>query len=224
MKVTTEEYLQFAAYNIAEQAVLLSKNGMPTENILKGAATSLSKMFDTVISGNRIALDGDEILLSEDEIEMRRDYLNTLTVEDDCKKFKVVAIDTKHITFEMINSSKKMNIFSSSKMVHFKKRIVLTSSHPQEYNEKHYLCFEDLKLKFFEKLEFTLEAHFFDRVPGYGIFLKPINGHPIPVPGYGYNNGQSKLLNLKLKREDTGEELIKFNITECQNIEKAPSA
>ena len=84
----------------------------------------------------------------------------------------------------------------------------------------------------FEGLEFDLSGDlaaydlalvgFFERVEGYGIRLLPINGHPVSVPGYGYNNGYySSHLTLVLERPDkTGWGVTYyFDISKCQDIE-----
>lgn len=94
----------------------------------------------------------------------------------------------------------------------------LSSDHEQSCCESHYLSFADLSLKDFEGLEFDLSNEdFFERIPGYGIALKPINGHPVRVPGYGDNNGYySSNLSLILENED-GRLFRSFDITECQD-------
>lgn len=54
-------------------------------------------------------------------------------------------------------------------------------------HENHYLSFsfKDLIINDFKDLEFDLSSKFFfERVPGYGIRLLPMNGNPISVPGY----------------------------------------
>lgn len=73
----------------------------------------------------------------------------------------------------------------------------------------------------FDGLEFNLDTNnFFERVDGYGIRLLPLNGHPISVAGYGYNNGYySSHLDLTLINAD--KKFIKtYNITECQTIQE----
>ena len=45
---------------------------------------------------------------------------------------------------------------------------------------------EDLDLSDFDGLEFDLtNDNFFERIKGYGIALKPINGWAVRIPGYG---------------------------------------
>lgn len=96
----------------------------------------------------------------------------------------------------------------------FENGITLTSNHERDCCENHYLDFSNLKLEDFEGLEFDLSGDaFFERVEDYGIRLIPTNGHPVSIPGYGYNNGYYSS-NLDLVLSDGRE----FNITECQVI------
>ena len=92
---------------------------------------------------------------------------------------------------------------------------ILSSDHQQSCCEHHYLDFSDLTLNDFEGLEFDLtNDNFFERVEGYGIRLRPLNGHPIAIPGYGSNNGYySSNLTLEL----SGTISKSYNITECQD-------
>lgn len=92
----------------------------------------------------------------------------------------------------------------------------LYSYHSSDCCESHYLSMKDLSLSDFDGLEFDLSNdNFFERIEGYGIALKPVTGHPVRIPGYGYNNGYySNQLNLILMRD--GQEIFDFNITECQ--------
>lgn len=66
-------------------------------------------------------------------------------------------------------------------------------------------------------LQFDISSpDFFERIPDYGIALKPINGLPIRVPGYGSNNGYySSDLSLTLTRNGIE---TNFDISECQVI------
>lgn len=93
----------------------------------------------------------------------------------------------------------------------------LLSDHDQDCCEHHYLDFSQLSLADFDGLEFDQSSpDFFERVPDYGIRLLPANGHPIGVPGYGYNNGfYSANLLLRLERPGATTD---FDITECQEI------
>ncbi len=95
----------------------------------------------------------------------------------------------------------------------------LESYHSNECCESHYLNFSDLTIKDFDGLEFDLSTdNFFERVEGYGIALKPLNGNPVRVPGYGSNNGNySSELDLILKKD--GKEIKLHDITECQKLE-----
>ena len=115
------------------------------------------------------------------------------------EKVKVVKFDSDSITFE--------------------NGITLYSDHEQSCCETHYLSLSDLTMGDFEGLEFDLSTEdFFERIEGFGIALKPINGHPIRIPGYGSNNGfYSSNLALILTNGKTFEKV--FDITECQSID-----
>ena len=102
----------------------------------------------------------------------------------------------------------------------FENGFILTSNHDRECCEVHYLDMIDLSINDFEGLEFDFtDEDFFERVDDYGIRLKPINGYPIPIPGYGENNGYySDDLDLVLICEHGFKKI--FNITNCQKIEE----
>ena len=83
---------------------------------------------------------------------------------------------------------KVVNVDSDS--VEFENGVKLYSNHDQDCCESHYLDFSDLKIEDFKDLEFDLtNDDFFERIEDYGIALKPINGFPVRIPGYGSNNG-----------------------------------
>lgn len=86
----------------------------------------------------------------------------------------------------------------------------LTSVHGRECCEKHYIDFSHITLEEVKDLEFDLSNDkFFNRIPNYGIELVPLNGFPVRVPGYGYNNGYySANITLVLGKQ--------FDVTECQ--------
>lgn len=112
-------------------------------------------------------------------------------------KLKVVKVTSDDITFD--NGTK------------------LYSEHIQDCCENHYLDFSDLTLNDFEELEFDLTTdNFFNRIEDYGIELIPILGHPIRIPGYGYNNGYYSS-NLNLVISGVGVEKT-YPINECQSI------
>ena len=92
----------------------------------------------------------------------------------------------------------------------------LYSDHDHDCCENHYINWKDLSLKDFEGLEFDLSNdNFFTAIPGYGIALNPIKGHPVRVAGYGENNGYySTNLTLVLEQKQTR----KFDVTNCQDI------
>ena len=94
----------------------------------------------------------------------------------------------------------------------------LSSFHQVDCCEGHYLDFSDLTLDDFNGLDFDLESdNFFERIEGYGIALLSTNGHPVRVPGYGYNNGwYSDKLELILERP--GMKVKVYDITDCQKI------
>ena len=93
----------------------------------------------------------------------------------------------------------------------------LSSEHITECCEVHYLGFDDIDISDFDGLEFDLtNDDFFERIEGYGIALKPKNGFPVRIPGYGFNNGwYSSDLTLILTN---GREGRTYDITDCQVI------
>jgi hypothetical protein len=101
----------------------------------------------------------------------------------------------------------------------FDNGVRLYSNHDSECIESHYLSLADLTLADFVGLEFDLTSEeFFERVDGYGIALKPLEGHPVRIPGYGFNNGYySSHLDLVL-RDNNGFSKV-FDVSECQVIE-----
>jgi len=113
-------------------------------------------------------------------------------------KLKVIKIDSSEITFD--NGSK------------------LYSNHEQDCCESHSLSMNDLTLDDFDGLEFNLTTdEFFERIPEYGIALKPIVGHPVRIPGYGSNNGYySSNLDLIITNAYNMGIYKEYNITECQ--------
>lgn len=110
----------------------------------------------------------------------------------------------------------KVERISDNQLI-FDDGLKLCSQHIADCCESHYLSFENLTVKDFEGLEFDLTSDtFFERVKNYGIRLIPLNGYPISVPGYGYNNGYYSS-NLQLLITDAEENIIKeFDVTECQ--------
>lgn len=111
---------------------------------------------------------------------------------------KVVKIDSDHLEFD--------------------NGVKLDSDHSSECCEKHYLDLSDLTLEDFAGLKFNLtNDNFLEKIEGYGIALKPINGFPVRIPGYGSNNGYYSH-NLTLTLSD-GKAFYKvFDISECQDI------
>lgn len=93
----------------------------------------------------------------------------------------------------------------------------LYSKHLQDCCESHELTFSDLTLSDFDGLEFDLRGGgFFRKIPEFGIELLPVHGHPVRIPGHGYNNGYYGT-DLTLVLENTGVR-TEYNITECQVI------
>lgn len=109
-------------------------------------------------------------------------------------------------------------IYVDADVLRFDDGSELSSSHESDCCESHYLSFADSKLSDFDGLNFDLSSSdFFEKVEGFGIRLLPTNGHPISVPGYGYNNGYySAELTLVLERAN--KTTTKFDVTDCQVI------
>lgn len=109
-------------------------------------------------------------------------------------------------------------IYVDNDVLRFDDKSELYSSHDQDCCEHHYLSFEGQTLADFSGLEFDLSSStFFEKVDGFGIRLIPVIGHPISVPGYGYNSGYySSNLTLVLERPGM---TTKFDISECQEIQ-----
>lgn len=107
----------------------------------------------------------------------------------------------------------------NSESLVFENGVELYSDHEQDCCEFHYLSFSDLTIEDFEGLEFDLESdELFERIPNYGIALKPVFGHPVRIPGYGNNNGYYSS-NLSLVITDRKNFTRKFDISECQVID-----
>ena len=115
------------------------------------------------------------------------------------KKLKVVRIDSDSLEFD--------------------NGMILYSDHEQDCCEIHYLSLDDLSLDDFKGLEFDLSNDdFFERIEGYGVALKPKNGHPVRIPGYGSNNGYySSALDLIITNTDGRGTYKKYDIAECQD-------
>jgi len=102
-------------------------------------------------------------------------------------------------------------------VIRFDNQSELCSEHEQDCCENHYLDFSNLTVEDFDNLDFDLTSpDFFERVDGYGIRLIPVNGHPINIPGYGYNNGYYSS-DLTLVMYNSGV-VTKFDISECQEV------
>lgn len=103
--------------------------------------------------------------------------------------------------------------------IYFDNGYYLQHYHENECCENHYLDFSNLEVEFFDGLLFDITSpeSLFERVPDFGIRLKPINDYPIAIPGYAENNGYySDNLSLILY-DNKGEIVWESDITECQN-------
>lgn len=108
-------------------------------------------------------------------------------------------------------------VHTDSRVIRFDDGSELSSDHDQDCCEHHYLDFSAVSMSDFDGLDFDLTTpSFFEKVEDYGIRLCPVNGHPVSIPGYGYNNGYYSH-NLALVLERDGVE-TKFDVSECQVI------
>jgi len=93
----------------------------------------------------------------------------------------------------------------------------LVSSHDSDCCEHHELDPTGIELDEVKHMEFNLNQpleELIERVEGYGIRLKSTNDHPLPIPGYGYNNGYyGSNIDLTLTVGDRSETI---DISECQ--------
>ena len=113
-----------------------------------------------------------------------------------------------------------MKVVKVDNCITFEDGTILDSEHVQNCCESHFLSFDDLTLEDFDGLEFDLSTEdFFERIEDYGIALKPTNGFPIRIPGYGSNNGYySSHLDLVLLNRKFNV-CKRFNISDCQVID-----
>lgn len=103
----------------------------------------------------------------------------------------------------------------TSDSIEFDNGTELYSDHNQDCCESHFLDLSHLDMGDLEGLEFDLSGDdFFNRLEDFGIELLPLNGHPVRIPGYGYNNGYYSS-NLTLILSGGGIEK-QFDISECQ--------
>lgn len=104
----------------------------------------------------------------------------------------------------------------SDDVIHFEHNVDIYSKHDQCCCEDHYLSLRDLDFDDLKDLTFDLSNdEFFERIEGYGIALKPLNGYPVRIPGYGSNNGYySSNLDLVVSGKDYRKE---YDITDCQD-------
>ena len=117
-----------------------------------------------------------------------------------------------------MNTSKVVKVDSANDSIEFDNGLKLYSNHDQDCCENHYLSLSDLTLSDFDGLEFDLTTDdFFERITDFGIALKPTNGHPVRIPGYGSNNGYYSS-NLDLILTDGSAFTKTYDISECQVI------
>lgn len=92
------------------------------------------------------------------------------------------------------------------------------SDHRDSCCEVHYLAFPEAEGLLGADIPIeNLDESFFKRVEGYGIMFIQRNGHPISVPGYGRNNGYyGSNIELIIKNE-FGETIASFDVSECQD-------
>ena len=118
-----------------------------------------------------------------------------------------------------LNKVKVVSISDDDASITFDNGVILYSNHDRDCCESHYLSLADLTIADFEGLEFDISNdNFFERIDGYGIALKPLNGYPVRIPGYGHNNGYySSQLDLIL--EGDGFKKV-YDVSDCQVIEE----
>lgn len=124
-------------------------------------------------------------------------------------------MEFKTITISSINSGSI--IFNDGSM--------LTSAHEQDCCESHYLDFSNEDEQSLKQLKFKayndggLDISIVSKIEGYGIELKPLNDHPLRIPGYGYNNGYYST-ELILEYIDKNRQLVwSLDVSECQHID-----
>ncbi len=130
--------------------------------------------------------------------------------------FKLLTTKTTQPLSDRGGETMKAKVIKIDDGLEFDNGYKLYSHHTQDCCENHYLNFADLTLEDFEGLEFDLlNEDLFERVPDYGIRLKPINGFPVSIPGYGSNTGYySSELQLVITN---GKITVNHEITECQD-------
>ena len=112
----------------------------------------------------------------------------------------------------------KVKVIYINDGIMFDNGVFLFSNHESDCCESHYLDFTYITIDDFDGLEFDLTSDdFFERVEGYGIALKPLNGHPVRIPGYGRNNGYYSC-HLDLVLSDNKGFSKVFDVSECQDI------
>ena len=112
-----------------------------------------------------------------------------------------------------------INVNTKDNILEFTNNVKLYSTHEQDCCEQHYLSLENLTLSDFDGLIFNLSNDkFFTKIPDYGIALKPVNGFPVRIPGYGWNNGYYST-ELTLVIENKNGYNKHWNISDCQVID-----
>jgi hypothetical protein len=126
---------------------------------------------------------------------------------------------TIEVIYKQPTELSKLKVINvTSEVIEFQDGYKLYSYHESDCCEHHQLTLDDLQLSDFDGLEFDLtNDSFFRRIPGFGIELIPIVGHPVRIPGHGWNNGYySDYLHL-IVEGPTG--IKEYDITECQEVE-----
>lgn len=121
---------------------------------------------------------------------------------------------------------KKLTIKSvTDESIIFNDGSYLQSSHEQDCCEHHYLDFSNEDVKSLKELEFPvdendhLDASCISEIEDYGIEIKPLNNHPLRIPGYGYNNGYYSSNLLLEYRSKKHELLFSLDVSDCQIID-----
>ena len=100
-------------------------------------------------------------------------------------------------------------------ILHMDNGWTVESYHPQDCCESHWLDFPPAADELIGET-LNLSDEFFQRVPGYGIKLCVEGGHPIPIAGYGSNNGYYGDAIFIQVRDEKGEMVEEYDVSRCQ--------
>ena len=92
----------------------------------------------------------------------------------------------------------------------------LASYHDRDCCEHHYLDMRGAKDDLLGQ-RIDLSKEFFERVENYGIRLLVEGNHPVPVAGYGLNNGYYSSDMQLLVKNESGVVVQSFDVSECQD-------